>query len=61
MQGEWPDGSSWDFHDGTLDLSAYAGEQNVVVAFLYISTEEYAATWEIKDIRCAEPEEAPAE
>lgn len=61
VQGEWPDGSSWDFHDGTLDLSAYAGEQNVVVAFLYISTEEYAATWEIKDIRCAEPEESPAE
>jgi hypothetical protein len=60
VEGEWPDGSSWDFSDMKLDLSAYAGEPNVVVAFLYISTETtdeatgVAATWEVKNVRCAE-------
>ena len=60
VAGTWPDGSSWDFSDMKLDLSAYAGETNVVVAFLYISTETtdeatgVAATWEVKNVRCAE-------
>ena len=40
-----------------IDLSAYAGQTNVVVGFCYISTETVAATWEVKNVRCAEPEE----
>lgn len=55
-----PDGSSWDFTDQSLDMSAYVGQTNVVVAFRYISTEAVAATWEFKNIRCAEAE-TPAE
>jgi len=69
VQGTWPDGSSWDYSPMSLDLSAYAGQTNVVVGFCYISTEDkvdsegnvtekgVAATWEIKNVRCAEPEE----
>ena len=55
--GTWPDGSSWDFSDMRLDLSAYAGEPNVVVAFQYISSETVAATWEVKNVVCKEKEE----
>ena len=57
LQGTWPDGSSWDYSPMKLDLSAYAGQTNVVVGFCYISTESVAATWEVKNVRCAEPEE----
>lgn len=57
LQGTWPDGSSWDYSPMKLDLSAYAGQPNVVVGFCYISTETVAATWEVKNVRCAEPEE----
>lgn len=58
LQAERPDGSSWDFTDQLLDLSAYAGQPNVVVAFRYISTDAVAATWEFKNVRCAEAEES---
>ncbi|MCR4921328.1 MAG: DUF5017 domain-containing protein [Bacteroidaceae bacterium] len=57
VEGVWPDGSSWDFSDMSLDLSAYVGQTNVVVGFHYVSTETQAATWEVKNIRCAEAEE----
>ena len=57
VEGTWPDGSSWDFSDMKLDLSAYAGQTNVVVGFRYISTESIAATWEVKNVRCAEAED----
>lgn len=56
LVGERPDGSSWDYKDITLDMSAYAGQPNVVVAFRYISTESVAATWEVKNIICKEAE-----
>ncbi len=56
LQGTRPDGSNWNYLPMSLDLSAYAGEKNVRVAFRYISDETYAATWEIKNIRAAEPE-----
>ncbi len=55
--GVWPDGSSWDYVPMTLDLSDYAGEKNVNVAFRYISTDEAAATWEVKNVVCREAEE----
>ena len=69
VEGVWPDGSSWDYSPMTLDLSSYAGQTSVVVGFRYISTGDVvgadgsvvekgvAATWEIKNVRCAEPED----
>lgn len=56
VTGEWPDGSSWDYMPMQLDLSAYAGMNNVVVAFRYISTDAVAATWEVKNVLCKEAE-----
>jgi len=61
LVGTRPDGSSWEFSDISVDLSVYAGETNVNVAFRYISTETVAATWEVKNVRCAEPEEETEE
>ena len=46
----WPDGSSWSFEDATADLSAFAGKANVQVAFVYTSSADAAATWEIKTV-----------
>ncbi len=54
LVGTRPDGSSWDYSTIQLDLSDYAGEGDVRVAFRYVSTTSYAATWEIKNVRCAE-------
>ena len=45
-----PDGASWTFVDSTVDLTAYAGKENVKVAFKYVSTTEVAPTWEIKTV-----------
>ncbi|MBQ8968434.1 MAG: choice-of-anchor J domain-containing protein [Bacteroidaceae bacterium] len=56
--GEWPDGSSWDYMPMTLDLTAFAGEKSVSVAFRYISTDAVAATWEVKNVVCKELEES---
>lgn len=56
LEGERPDGSNWNFSTVTLDLSAYASQSNVVVAFRYVSNETYAATWEFKNIVCKEKE-----
>ncbi|MGM9675129.1 MAG: choice-of-anchor J domain-containing protein [Bacteroidaceae bacterium] len=56
VEGEWPDGTSWDYSDMQLPLQAYAGQPNVVVAFRYISTETVAATWEFKNVVCKEAE-----
>ncbi|GEM_PF-3727837 len=52
----WPDGTSWDYTSCKLDLSKYAGQTNVVVAFRYISNEKAAATWEFKNVLCQEAE-----
>lgn len=46
----WPDGSNWNFIDATADLSAFAGKNNVQVAFKYTSVAGSAATWEIKTV-----------
>ena len=56
VEGEWPDGSSWNFNDMSLDLSNFVGNQNVRIGFCYISTEEVAATWEVKNVVCREAE-----
>ena len=55
--GTWPDGSSWDYSPMNLDLSDFAGNQTVNVAFRYISTDAVAATWEVKNVVCKEKEE----
>ena len=47
----WPAGNSWTFEDATADLSAFAGEENVKVAFVYVSTTELCPTWEIKTVK----------
>lgn len=52
-----PDGSSWNFVSQRLDLTPYAGQPTVQVAFRYISTDKNAATWEFKNVRCAEKSE----
>ena len=46
----WPDGSNWTFIDATADMSAFAGQAAVQIAFLYTSTADAAATWEIKTV-----------
>jgi hypothetical protein len=44
-------GDSWNFFDvDTIDLSAYAGEPSVTVAFKYTSDSNGAGTWEIDDV-----------
>ena len=55
--GDWPDGSDWTYYPMSLDLSAFAGQQTVNVAFRYISTDAVAATWEVKNVVCREKEE----
>lgn len=54
--GTWPDGSNWDYSPMTLDLSKYAGNPDVRIAFRYISTDAVAATWEVKNVLCKEAE-----
>lgn len=46
----WPAGTNWNFVDGTADLSAYAGQSSVYIAFLYTSTANSAGTWEISKV-----------
>ena len=57
VEGTWPDGSSWDYMPMSVDLSQFAGQQTVSVAFRYISTDAVAATWEVKNVVCKEKEE----
>ncbi len=56
VEGTWPDGSDWTYYPMTIDLSDYAGNPNVNLAFRYISTDAVAATWEVKNVVCREPE-----
>ena len=45
------DGSNWNFvSSGDIDLSAYNGK-TIQLGFRYTSTEEAAATWEIKNVK----------
>lgn len=50
----WPDGSSWTFIDATADLASYVGQAGVQIAFVYTSTAEGGATWEIKSVTVAD-------
>ena len=45
-----PSGTNWTFVDSTVDMKAYAGKENVQIAFKYISTTSIAPTWEIKSV-----------
>ena len=57
----WPDGSSWSFIEATADLSAFAGQAAVQVAFKYTSTTDGGATWEIKTVSITNEGATPAE
>lgn len=46
----YTDGKNWTFVTTTCDLSKYAGQKTVYIGFLYTSTSEHAATWEIKNV-----------
>ena len=46
----WPDGASWTFVTATADLSAFAGKSAVRIAFVYTSSANAAATWEVKKV-----------
>ncbi len=44
----WP--TSWDFVEGTGDMSAFDGKDKVYIAFKYTSTATKSGTWEIEKI-----------
>ena len=46
----YPDGTSWSFVEATCDLSAFAGQSKVYIAFKYTSTSAGACTWEVKNV-----------
>lgn len=47
----YSDGKSWTYvSSGEIDLSAYAGK-TIQLCFRYTSNEDYAATWEIKNVK----------
>lgn len=46
----YSDGKNWTFVDATCDLSAFAGQKQVYIAFQYTSTADHAATWEVKNV-----------
>ncbi len=46
----WPSSLSWTFVDATADMSAFAGESNVQIAFRYTSTAAKAGTWEVEKV-----------
>ena len=51
---EWSTGSDWNFVNcGLIDLNAYKGN-NIVIAFIYKSTDTVAPTWEIKNFKVIE-------
>lgn len=56
LEGTRPDGSSWDYMPIRLDLSEWAGQASVNVAFRYVAKDSFAATWEIKNVVCREAE-----
>lgn len=46
----WPEGNSWDFVTSKANLSAYAGQSTVYIAFKYTSTSSTAGTWEVRNV-----------
>jgi hypothetical protein len=47
-------GNNWTFVTTVLDLSKYAGQSDVKVAFVYKSTDVKASTWEVKNVKVAD-------
>lgn len=45
-----PEGKNWNFVDTSADMKAYKGKK-VQLAFVYVSTENAAGTWEVKDVK----------
>ncbi len=46
----YPEGTSWSFIDaGTMDISAFCGNEKVYIAFKYASTDEASGTWEVDE------------
>ena len=49
-----PTKGTWTFaSSGEIDLSDYVGEENVRIAFRYVSTSSAADTWEVKNVKVA--------
>ena len=49
-----PTKGTWTFaSSGEIDLSDYVGEENVRIAFRYVSTTSAADTWEVKNVKVA--------
>lgn len=47
---EWPEGNNWTFISSTADLSSFAGQSEVYIAFRYTSSSLKAGTWEVKNV-----------
>lgn len=47
---QWPSGENWDFVTSTVSLRSWTGNSNVRIAFRYTSTQNTAATWEVKNV-----------
>lgn len=46
----YPEGTSWTFIDaGTMDITAFCGNEKVYIAFKYASTDEASGTWEVDE------------
>lgn len=58
---QWPSNSDFTYVDATADMSKYAGQPNVSLAFKYTSTSAKAGTWEIASASITEkaPEQKP--
>lgn len=46
----YSDGKDWTFVDASCDLSKFAGQKTVYIAFQYTSTDKHSATWEVKNV-----------
>lgn len=46
-------GNDWTFVTASIDLTAYAGKK-IQVGFKYVSTDQHAASWEIKNFKMAD-------
>lgn len=46
----YPSGENWDITTSTCDLSSVAGAKKVYIGFLYTSTTDAAATWEVTSV-----------
>ena len=49
----WPSGKDYDHHKAVADLAAYKGKK-INLAFKYVSTDKYAPTWQVGDIKIAD-------